>query len=98
MDTWAIRPAKEQNADLDESSVRDLIYDFFDLPFHKQMAIAVELDLVQDEDYQASASAIPNRIFRRAFQARCLDRVWDAVQNALCQPVNNNPFRRNEDS
>ncbi len=56
---------------------------FLGLPFHRRMAVAVRLALLEQGEHSLPEDEVFRRVFRRARDQRLLRRLWDAIQNEL---------------
>jgi GTPase-associated adaptor domain-containing protein/calcineurin-like phosphoesterase family protein len=72
---------------------RRLTYRFLTLPHHKRIAVAVELDLMRDEDSELPDRELFARVFDRARERKLLAALWRAVEIRHADPnPNPNPF------
>ena len=73
---------------INPSDKRKLAYKFFALPPHMQLGIALELNLVEDEDRSLSEVKMLQTFFKRAEEQELLGELWEKVMEK-----SNNPFK-----
>lgn len=62
------------------NSARTLAYRFLSLPYHIRIKLAVELELLRDEDKRLQDMELFKQIFRRAKEEDKLAKLWELVE------------------
>jgi predicted phosphodiesterase len=88
----AIDPAVRLEAPQMDSA-RRLAYRFLTLPYHERMAIAIELQLVEETDQDLAGQRLFAELFRRARERHKLDVLWEEVERRHADTATENPFR-----
>lgn len=81
-------PGNEMESDIE----RRLVYRFLTLPWRKQLAIALSLDLLTDDDRARSDGELLEELYRRATEKRLRWKLWDETEKHHPDPAANNPF------
>lgn len=71
---------------------RRLTYRFLTLPFRHQIAVAQSLDLLKDQDRAMNEVSLFQELFKRAFEARLLAKLWEETEKHHSDPAKYNPF------
>lgn len=61
-------------------SDRKLVYGFLSLPYLVRLEIALQLDLMKDEEKGVQQTELYNRIFNRAVEEKKLDQLREAIK------------------
>lgn len=65
------------------ATLRDIVYDFFELPYPTRMSVVISLDLLREEDEGISDSDLVKRILRRATDNGSLDTLAEELRKAM---------------
>jgi hypothetical protein len=72
---------------------RRLVYRFLSLPYHVQIRIAQELNLLRDNDTDISPNGICRLVCKRAREGALLEELWNAVESSHgAADTRDNPF------
>lgn len=73
---------------------RTLVYRFLELSFISRFRILDELNLISEEDEGAEHVNLLDKILQKAMENKCLDAMWEKVNDAHNDGVyKNNPFK-----